>query len=133
MGSYRVVWGDGLTERKKHGCCLYVADKIQFALLYINILIVAGVHFLEGNIYVILVNRLPLQEDADYELLVEFNQDFCIGREVLRTGDFISSLRLKWDKNDVLSRYVRPRDLAFYECFNELGVTQGVKEGPFID
>lgn len=35
---------------------------------------------------------------------------------------------LKWNKDGVLKGYVKLRDLVFYHCFNETGVTQWVKK-----
>ena len=116
---FHVVRGDESVEVEKHGGCLYLSELIHFVPLDIQLKNVAWVYLVDLDIYVVVVYRPPAYDYDDDELLRDFLQNICIGREVLLMGDF-KLATLKWDRDDVLAGYVKPRDSEIYYCFNEL-------------
>ena len=79
------------------------------------------------DIYLITVYHPPSSSDDDNEALSIFLENFCADKEELLQGDFnLPSLR--WDLPDLLSQYILPLDLLFYNTFTSIGLTQIVKQ-----
>ena len=88
VDGFHVLRGDGSQSVRKHGCCLYVVKSLPLVQVDVCFINVAEVFLSDLDVYVLAVYRHPLYSLAQYENLLSFLDDFCIGREVIILGDF---------------------------------------------
>ena len=82
--------------------------------------------------YISVIYRPPSSSLDQYENLISFISDFCVGREVIILGDF-NLPSLNWRVENVIGGYVPPQEMFFFDNYNLLGLNQWVKEGTFVD
>ena len=84
------------------------------------------------DVYVLVVCRPYSRSPAQYENLLSFLADFCIGMEVIILRNF-NLPSLYCSSENVNSRYVPPRELLFLDSFTLLGLCQWARESTFVD
>ena len=128
---YRVFRGDVFGTIKKHGTAIFIKDSLCPVAVEVFLPNVSIVYLNKFELFVISIYRPPSYSEEENNSLKAFLLDFCTSKNVIMMGDFnLPSLR--WDADVPTAGYVPPLDMAFFEVFSLLGITQWVREATFI-
>jgi len=128
---YSLYRGDVRGDVRKHGAGLYITDELKHVGVKVDIPNVAAAVLIDYDLHVLSIYRPPSYSQGENQALLEFLQQFMMGKEVIVLGDFnLPSLR--WSDNSVLDSYVSPTDRLFHDCFTECGLVQWVNFGTFF-
>jgi hypothetical protein len=123
---YAVVRGDTESGIRKHGACLYVAERLKFLEVNVDCPNACAVHLLDFDIRVISIYRPPSSTALQDDILVDCIIACCQGMEAVLLGDF-NLPTLNWAV-DIFSNYISPSDKKILNCFDSLGLVQWVTE-----
>ena len=124
---YKIERKDDPSNIAKHGIAIYIKKSLKYEMVLCNSRNALVLKFIDQNFYIICVYRPPSNSIEDNAVLTSFLTGFCSDKESIVLGDF-NLPSLKWDMEDPALGYVFPVDKQFLEAFNDLGLTQIIKE-----
>lgn len=128
---FNIVRGDTGGLVRKHGVCLYINDGLSFEEVVVAVPNIAAVHLIEHDVWILAVYRPPSYCDNENEVLLDFIEDFCSGREVVVLGDF-NLPSVQWSAGGGVCRYASRTDRLFVDCFVSAGLYQWIEEATFV-
>ena len=126
---YNILRNDSITNRRKHGVCMYVHKDITIGRVLSDHPNTLGVYLPGYDLFVLLVYRPPSNLPADDLALIEYMTAKCEEGNVCVMGDF-NLPTVNWISDPPVA--TSHKDQAFLECFMQLGLTQHLMDPSFI-
>ena len=110
---------------------LYIKSNLSVISLTVNCPNVHAIHLVSFNCYVVVVYRPPSYSSLENTYLINFLQEFCVGKEVIILGDF-NLPTIDWSTEDALILDYDSLTMEFTNCFNFIGLHQWVNFPTFF-
>ena len=127
---YSVIRCDTDTGIHKHGVCAYIKCGLKHEEVHCPCNNALAFRLVDFDLYVVVVYRPPSNSDIENQSLLAAIRSLCTGHEAVIVGDF-NLPTLSWNALSDPVLPSTPRDLAFLNCFNVLGLLQWVLEPTF--